>query len=267
MLPLYPTYRQSWVFIGWFLLATLIGSIPAVILKLGFNFDDAIVLTVGSIVPNLLLIWFLLRQKRKAAPDFQLSFRSVALRVYLLLLIVTLTTGILSEPLMNLLHIPDFMGDSFKELYKEPIVSFLLIAVIAPVLEEIIFRGIVLDGLLKNEPVNKAVIQSALLFGIIHFNPAQAIGAFALGLVMGWVYANTQSLWACIFIHFVNNFTSWLLYQLPSTRQATTLGDFFENKGWYVAMLVFCGAILYFSLKSLSVYFRQHIPVQVPVEP
>ena len=75
-----------------------------------------------------------------------------------------------------------------------------------PIIEEIIFRGIIQKGMINNgvKPRN-AILVSALIFGIVHFNPWQFIGAFLLGIVLGVVYFKTKSLLMSIFLHFFNN--------------------------------------------------------------
>lgn len=80
---------------------------------------------------------------------------------------------------------------------------FLYMGLFAPIVEEIIFRGIVLRGL---EPFGKrfAVVASALLFGLFHGNLVQTPYAFAVGLVLGYTAMQYNILWAMV-LHMVNN--------------------------------------------------------------
>nr|WP_262904866.1 CPBP family intramembrane glutamic endopeptidase [Hymenobacter pini] len=91
---------------------------------------------------------------------------------------------------------------------KVPVIGFLMLCIVAPVLEELLLRGVVLQGLLRNFPNRPwiAIGQSALIFGIMHMNPPQSLATFGLGLLMGWLYYRTRSLWLCMGAHFVNNF-------------------------------------------------------------
>ncbi len=82
--------------------------------------------------------------------------------------------------------------------------------IVGPIIEEIMFRGIVLKGLLISYNVKKAIISSALLFGIIHINIAhfdviKLIGPILLGLFVGWIYSKTSNLLLCILIHSFSN--------------------------------------------------------------
>jgi len=101
---------------------------------------------------------------------------------------------------------PDFVEKMFIEVFGNMGVWSVFTAVImAPILEELIFRGVILDGLLKKYRATGAIFLSALLFGIVHLNPWQFVGAFLLGLLFGWVYWQTKSLLLTILLHFFNN--------------------------------------------------------------
>ncbi len=78
-------------------------------------------------------------------------------------------------------------------------------AVIPGIVEELMFRGIILTNL---APYGKgmAIVTSALLFGLMHCNPAQFFYTTAMGVILGIVYVKTHSIWVCMAAHFLNNF-------------------------------------------------------------
>ncbi|HLN73147.1 MAG TPA: type II CAAX endopeptidase family protein [Prolixibacteraceae bacterium] len=76
---------------------------------------------------------------------------------------------------------------------------------VAPVVEEIIYRGIVLKGLLTRYAPQKAILLSALIFGIMHWLPLQIWGASITGLILGWVYYQTKSIGTTILLHSLIN--------------------------------------------------------------
>lgn len=84
------------------------------------------------------------------------------------------------------------------------------VAVIPPIVEELLFRGMVLHGLRKYGD-GFAVVVSAILFGLYHGNFVQMVFAFFAGLVMALVVVKTGSLWTSILIHFMNNSISLTL--------------------------------------------------------
>ena len=79
------------------------------------------------------------------------------------------------------------------------------IAVVGPILEELLFRGAITKALLKQYNPAKAIFISALIFGIFHINPVQVVPAFLIGLLLAWVYYKTASLIPCILMHILNN--------------------------------------------------------------
>jgi membrane protease YdiL (CAAX protease family) len=87
------------------------------------------------------------------------------------------------------------------------ITAILLIVVLAPVSEELFFRGFLFAGLRARFSLWPAVVASGLLFGLVHAPsgittvPLLAV----LGGVLAWFYAWNGSLWPCIFIHVLNN--------------------------------------------------------------
>ncbi len=83
--------------------------------------------------------------------------------------------------------------------------QLLLLVVIAPITEELFFRGIVLRGLLSRFRPAVAVLLSALLFAAIHLNPWQFLSALFLGIVFGWFYLRTGSITLCVLGHALNN--------------------------------------------------------------
>lgn len=107
---------------------------------------------------------------------------------------------------------------------------FVTIAVIPPVVEELLFRGMVLHSLRKYGD-GFAIVASAMLFGLYHGNFVQMVFAFIAGLVMALVVVRTGSLWTSILIHFINNSVSFALEMVQ--RYA---GDEFANQVNYIVM-------------------------------
>ena len=68
-----------------------------------------------------------------------------------------------------------------------------------------LFRGAITKVLLRKYNPVKAIILSALIFGIFHINPAQVVGATLSGILFAWLYYKTGSLVPGILIHILNN--------------------------------------------------------------
>jgi hypothetical protein len=84
--------------------------------------------------------------------------------------------------------------------------AFFKVSVIAPVVEESIFRGLILHGLKKNYNALTSIFMSALLFSLFHLNPWQIPATFVLGLLLGWIMIRTNNILLAIIVHSLNNF-------------------------------------------------------------
>jgi membrane protease YdiL (CAAX protease family) len=97
-------------------------------------------------------------------------------------------------------------GDTLGQLV------FALVAVIvAPLCEEILFRGYLLGRLRSMMPTWIAVVASALLFALAHSFAAKSgaivlvVGTFVMGMILGWARVVSRSLWPAVVAHMVNN--------------------------------------------------------------
>ena len=116
--------------------------------------------------------------------------------------------------------------------------SFLLVAIFAPIFEEWLCRGMVLRGLLTRMKPGWAIVVSALFFALIHLNPWQALNAFIIGVIMGYVYYKSGSLWLTMLIHFVNNGTSVILSQFSSLDENAYWIDMMDRSTYVVVYLL-----------------------------
>lgn len=97
--------------------------------------------------------------------------------------------------------------DMFKEMGAGGIGAVVITTLLAPVLEEMLFRGIILRSFLLQYPKWLSILGSALIFGAAHMNLYQFTAAFMLGLFLGWLYQRARSLVPCIILHAVYNAT------------------------------------------------------------
>ena len=93
--------------------------------------------------------------------------------------------------------------------------TFFSICILAPIVEELFFRGVVERILLKLKTSPwVGIIASAMLFTMIHEFPYQAIGAFIGGVIYGWVYYKTKSIYLTFSMHAVNNIIFFIGFSL-----------------------------------------------------
>ena len=92
--------------------------------------------------------------------------------------------------------------------------GYAVICLLAPVAEELVFRGAVLRTLLEWKPERRwlMIFLSALLFALAHMNPAQFFHPLLIGMLLGWLYERTHSVLPGIIYHWVNNTAAYLIY-------------------------------------------------------
>ncbi len=94
--------------------------------------------------------------------------------------------------------------------------GYVVIGLLASLSEEVVFRGAILRSLLRSSRLSVwgAIALSALMFSVIHLNPAQLPHAFIIGLLLGWMYYRTGSILPGVAYHWANNSVAYVLYNL-----------------------------------------------------
>ncbi len=143
--------------------------------------------------------------------------------------------GVVLEPLLA--QLPDLSLNLGRGLW-----TLLMLVLFAPVLEELICRGLVLGTLRARYGVTLAWLVSALFFGVMHLQPVQVINAFVVGLILGYVYISTDSLWSVMILHAMNNAVAYLM--MITGHANTLLIDLIHSRVVYVAVYVVAVALL-----------------------
>lgn len=134
----------------------------------------------------------------------------------------------------------EFFNKLMEQLTFNPVVMVITAVICAPIFEEIIFRGIIQKGLMNKgvEPW-KAIMFSSIIFGVVHGNPWQFVGAVLLGCVLGLVYYKTKSLLLPMLLHGFNNLCSTILIIYTKNE---SFSDAFKIPEW---MILAIGIILF----------------------
>ena len=177
--------------------------------------------------------------------------------------VAILTSGFVVSSLMSLLDwIPNIMEQSF-DILQSGWGGILAIAIVGPVLEELLFRGAITKALLQQYNPTKAILISALLFGVFHINPAQILPAFLIGILLAWTYYKTGSLIPCIFMHILNNSLS--VYLSIKYPEAENMDDLISGTPYLIiligAIVILAGVIPYMqrmTSNKLRAYLQEH---------
>ncbi|MBE9468875.1 MAG: CPBP family intramembrane metalloprotease [Bacteroidetes bacterium] len=238
----YPNVGQSWGIVGIAILSMLL-FIPVLIIL-----NNVIGREISFLVYYLLAmgvtfgIAHLIRNKRTGINQYNFSLSSIKIMILVSISIIAIQIGIIS-PIVNSLPMPEFMKKIFLES-GNGVFSFIAIVIAAPILEELIFRGIILNGFLQRYSPTKSIIISSVLFGFLHLNPWQFIGALIFSLFSGWIYYRTRKLTLSILIHSVNNLFAftWMHFVGAEKMMNESLTELYG--GFTNLILITFGAII-----------------------
>ncbi len=148
------------------------------------------------------------------------NFSSQSISVYAIIFKMMLGMMFVAEGVTSLIPVSgpvfgdlyEYYSQAMANMTKDTYSLIILTVIMAPIFEEIVFRGIIMKGMINGgtRPA-KAIFISAVVFGLVHGNPWQFVGAILLGSVLGYVYLKTQSLLMSILLHAFNNLCSVLL--------------------------------------------------------
>ncbi len=245
----YPTYGQSLILILiWFGFALLCG-LPFIIL---LGPDNAITISVMYALSLALTIFCSLKKRG----NYDLELKSFSPYIFLWGFIIVISLQVILDPLSEIIPESDMLKRLANDMKDRPIIFGLMAVVAAPIFDEGLFRGIILNGYLKNYKPLHGILISSLLFGLIHGNLLQGIGAFLLGIVFGWIYWQTKSLLPSILLHFANNGLSTIGIQFISKEDLSkTLRELISNDPLYYTIYVLCLALCAVSIILLKKRF------------
>ncbi|BDD07809.1 hypothetical protein FUAX_02410 [Fulvitalea axinellae] len=202
----YLSVGQAWGILGLGMLFTFVIFLPTVVFTAN-SLGDELASFLGYTVTFGATFWVahIFYKKEVGHVRYDLSLSSVKVMALAMLVICCLQIGV-TIPIASLIPMPEIFKQAFSQMAQNKgLFGFLTVVIVAPVLEEFIFRGVILKGLLKKYSPHKSILLSSFLFGIMHFNPWQFVTAMVIGVFSGWVFYKTKKLSLSILIHVVNN--------------------------------------------------------------
>ncbi|MBR5193214.1 MAG: CPBP family intramembrane metalloprotease [Bacteroidaceae bacterium] len=154
------------------------------------------------------------------------------------------------------LGLPDLMQDTFLGMSRN-VFGIISITIMAPLVEELLFRGAIQGYMLRKgmKPLNAILIASAI-FGIVHMNPIQIPFAFAIGLIFGWLYYRTGSVVPGIIGHFINNSIACLQMATLTEEEFNTKTIEWLGAGPTYALFALSLAVMI----GMFLYLKKHLP-------
>jgi membrane protease YdiL (CAAX protease family) len=153
-------------------------------------------------------------------------------------------------------ELPNFVEEEFDMILRDRY-GYFVIGLLAPLAEELVFRGAIMRSLLKwNSRPWVAILISAVLFSAAHMNPAQIPHTLLIGLLLGWMYYRTDSIVPGVVFHWVNNTVAYVLYNLYPNPDMTTT-DLFGSERPVLMAVGFSLCILIPSLLQLNMRMQK----------
>jgi len=205
---------------------------------------------VGEICSYLVLIKvFILNKGEKLnlieKPD-KIIYGSIVLALLGYRFLYNTTIALLLNPIQP----PQWIVENFQVLEISPVLLIITVVIVAPIFEEIIFRGIFLKRLALTYSNTKAIIIYSLIFAIVHFNINQSVNVFFIGIIFGIIYVKTKSLTACIWAHFVNDLVAIVVAYSPYAyileREQFNIFDF-------IIGVILIGVVIYLYKNHLNI--------------
>jgi len=165
---------------------------------------------------------------------------------------IGITVGFLRYLLPNIFASYDNVSEILSLKNGSPFAVLLLVVVVGPIAEELLFRGVIYGGLRTCFPVDVSALVSALIFGIYHKNIVQGLYAAAFGIILAYIFEKTQSIWGSTLMHMAFNLSSYLI---------SGIGQWFAYRQiriasiWYVIFYVLCIVVV-----AASIYSRRRLP-------
>ena len=239
--------------IFWFAMGMAIVSVAGLLLK-ALNLEGLSEYLWFVMFHVIVYVWIIQKSKRSgisvarimgSLPD---GYRWLPVISYVIpLILFSVGIGRTTYYLLSLIS-PSFAGDWFAGEEFSLFHALFLITVV-PFVEELFFRGILINRLTVKWDIKRAVLLSALIFAILHRN---VIGAFAYGFALAVIYVQTRALIVSIVCHILINGTAlgvgviWSVFHLPALD-----GPFYSGP-WFGLLCLLPSApwMIYFMRKN-----------------
>ena len=210
---------------------------------------------IAMILSGIAMIWHLIHFKyvKFNLKSFgEVSGKTIGLSIPLIV------AGMLFINLCSeFLGLPDLMQDTFLGMSRN-VFGIISITIMAPLVEELLFRGAIQGYMLRKgmKPLNAILIASAI-FGIVHMNPIQVPFAFAIGMIFGWLYYRTGSVIPGIVGHFINNSIACIQIAASTKEELNTTTIEWLGAGPTYALFALSLAVMI----VMFLYLKKRLPV------
>lgn len=260
----FPTWTDLFATVGVFVLSVLVGSLVAGVLMASKG--------VATLTPDITFIFYLIQmmptiafvvwRRHRAGLDvgIHLGIGRIHFPMILWGVVVLLASGVVIEPLLEIF--PSAPYEAVQQTIGLGGWAIMSTVVAAPILEEVLFRGVIFESCRERLGKGGAVLLSALLFGLIHGIPVQIVNAFVVGLILGYIYLRTRSLMSVIVLHAINNGLAYISMAFFDDGGNVTLGELISARWLYWVVYGLSAAIFLFAMVRLWRQLRDNSEVE-----
>ncbi len=224
--------------------------------------NDVLKLATMLVLAVVFVIWFF---KSRASKGMTSVKKALPLRNIVLIVLAGFVTQIAMSMLLTLI-LPLFtkVYEQYSQLMDglvggNPVVAFVTVAILAPIAEELIFRGLTLRGTIRHwENFLLVNTLQALYFGIYHMNIVQGVYAFIMGLIFGYVAYRLNNILASMLFHASVNASGLFLF-LPESL--------FEHPYVMIIVAIAASALLWAMIYLLKIPGKEAPAAPAPVVP
>ena len=182
-------------------------AMPLIMYSLYYDYSaiNACIAMLISFISGIILLWFMSNSFKRGIKDLKFTFKpKETIDTVSMMYFMNYAIGIIGA-LLSKFGLPDTSPDfSLNGSVLFNTFTFISVVILAPIFEELIFRGMILQVLSKYNKVF-AILVTSLLFGLLHLNMTQAVPAFFMSLILCYMCLKTDSLLVTILAHAGNN--------------------------------------------------------------
>jgi membrane protease YdiL (CAAX protease family) len=217
--------------------------------------DDSILISEWILIflPSTMFLWLF-----RIRPTRDLKFVPISARTVLGVILASISGILLTGELVvfqnKIVPIPpeylELLRDLFSIAGKMSVHQAVFVFAVSPAIcEEILFRGIILQGALRNFSRTSAILISGFLFGLFHLDPYRFLGTMVLGFIMGYIATEARSLLASVTYHLTNNLVILLVMNQAYLRDIPWLT---EEDHLPIGVFVLSAAVFWSGLRLIK---------------
>ena len=187
---------------------------------LAFVNEYSAIITMAYQIIAIGIIWVILKLRKKHFCE-EVTLKPFDKKAILPIIVMGIAVQFFVSYAMELLPIPEDIMNAYVQASspllqsQNLLIQIVALAVVAPIAEEIVFRGLILSRFKKAMPTVVAIVLSSVLFGLIHLQLLWIIYAALMGMLLAVVAEQEKSIGASILLHMAINFSALFVELIP----------------------------------------------------